>query len=237
MLVPQRQHEKPASLPRIPEVSKASAWDEKVYQEGKTRIATPITWQIAPLAQVSSHIVDCPHTTPSWTTSGEICIRTNQIKARHLDLSEPNYVSSDTYLERIERLEPREGDILYIREGGILGVGCRVPPNVKLCLGQRSMLIRCAAEAVSPEFAEIVLNSPTIVDLAVRWTTGGAAPRVNMSTVRAYPIPVPPLEEQKRIVDRVNELMSICEQLKLRLADSAQTQRDLADTIVEQVAA
>ena len=150
-------------------------------------------------------------------------------------MSQPNYVSHATYLGRIARLEPAEGDILYIREGGILGVGCRIPDGAKLCLGQRSMLIRCHS-VISSYYLEVAINSPFITKQAAHWTTGGAAPRINMSTVRGYPIPIPPLAEQKRIVAKVDGLMALCEQLKSRLADAAETQRHLADAITQKTA-
>ena len=95
----------------------------------------PTGWLLQPLTEVASAVVDCPHSTPKWTTEGKICVRTNQFRPGRLDLSEVRFVSESTYLERIQRLEPVENDILYSREGGILGVACRVPANVQLCLG------------------------------------------------------------------------------------------------------
>ena len=111
--------------------------DDEVFAQFRGSIVLPSGWQIAPLAQLSENIVDCPHTTPKWTDKGEICIRTNQLRPRALDLSEPRYVSPEAYIERIERLEPKADDILYSREGGILGIACRVPHGIRLCLGQR----------------------------------------------------------------------------------------------------
>lgn len=235
-LVTQCPNDRGVKLPSFRQVSQSSDWDEKVFAHGKAALTIPSGWEIAPLAQLSSHIVDCPHITPKWTDDGELCVRTNQIKPRFLDLAQPNYVSPETYLERIERLEPQEGDILYIREGGILGVGCRIPEGIKLCLGQRSMLIRCTP-IISSSYMEIVLNSPFLTRLAAHWTTGGAAPRVNMSTVRGYPIPAPPLAEQHRIVAKVDELMALCDALKTRITDAAATQKHLADTFMERAAA
>ncbi|UWU20939.1 restriction endonuclease subunit S [Rhizobium sp. CB3060] len=235
-LVPQNENDPSVLLPNFREVSKSSEWDKKVFLYGSKIFALPKNWTFAPLSQLCSHIVDCPHTTPKWTDDGELCVRTNQIKPRHLDLSEPNFVSAKTYVERVERLEPAPGDILYIREGGILGVGCRIPGGVRLCLGQRSMLIRCNP-TVAPEYVEIALNSPFVVSIAKHFTTGGAAPRVNMSTVRGYPIPTPPLAEQQRIVAKVDELMALCDKLKARLFDAAATQKQLAAAIVERAAA
>jgi type I restriction enzyme, S subunit len=218
-------------LPPPREFAAASGMDDDVFEESRGSLVLPSGWQIAPLAQLSNHVVDCPHTTPKWTDHGEICIRTNQLRPRVLDLSEPRYVSPEAYLERIERLEPKADDILYSREGGILGIACRVPKGVRLCLGQRLMLIRAGVET-RPDFLEIVLNSPFITDIAKARTTGGAAPRVNMSTVRAYPIPLPPLAEQHRIVAKVDELMALCDRLEASLTATAATRRRLLDALL-----
>lgn len=191
----------------------------------------PAHWSIQPLTEVASAIVDCPHSTPKWTTEGQICVRTNQFRPGHLDLSAVRFVSKSTYLERIQRLEPAENDILYSREGGILGIACRVPPNTRLCLGQRMMLIR-PGTTIDARFLEMVLNSPLITRIALDKTTGGAAPRINVATVKAYPIPLPPLEEQHRIVTRVNELIGLCDQLEAQFAKTRSENHRLLQAIL-----
>jgi len=216
-LVPQNRSDIPVQLPVLRAASAASGMDDEVFQKFRDSIPLPNGWQIAPLLQIAANIVDCPHTTPIWTEQGEICVRTNQLRPRRLDLSAPRFVSRETYLQRIERLEPQAGDILYSREGGILGISCQVPAGVRLCLGQRLMLIRAGSQ-ISSNYLDVVLNSPFITGIAMSQTTGGAAPRVNMATVRGYPIPIPPLAEQHRIVTRVDELMAICDQLESQLA-------------------
>ena len=45
-------------------------------------------------------------------------------------------------------------------------------------------------------------------------------------------IPLPPIEEQNRIVAKVDNLMVLCGLLKERLAQSQQTQLQLTDTLV-----
>ena len=60
----------------------------------------------------------------------------------------------------------------------------------------------------------------------------GAAPRVNMSIVRGYPIPLPPLAEQHRIVAKVDELMALCEQLEANLSSFEDTRRRLLNTLL-----
>lgn len=214
----------------------ADSFDLEAFAERAAKFKLPTSWTIEPLSRVAQHIVDCPHTTPKWTVSGVLCVRTNQIRAGRLDLNDPNFVSEETYQVRIERLEPKTDDILYIREGGILGVACRIPPSTRLCLGQRLMLIR-ANGAATPQYLELCLNSPWITMFAAEKTTGGAAPRVNMSIVRGFPIPLPPIAEQHRIVAKVEELMSRCERLERALQDATTTRARLLDATLHEALA
>lgn len=48
---------------------------------------------------------------------------------------------------------------------------------------------------------------------------------------------VPAVLEQQRIVAKVNELMSLCDQLKVRITDASRLQQKLADVLVEQAVA
>lgn len=194
----------------------------------------PDSWALSSLNEVAEQIVDCPHSTPKWTSSGKICVRTNQFSPGLLDLSETKFVSEETFEDRIQRLRPQEDDILYSREGGILGIACRVPPNVELCLGQRIMLIR-AGHSLAPAYLELVLNAPLISEIARRQTTGGAAPRVNVSTVKSYPIPLPPLAEQRRIVAKVEQLMALVDALESQLATSRATAEKLLAAVVAEL--
>ena len=230
-LVPQRSEDKPATLDRV--ASSSTDFDERVFSEASRSLAIPTNWSINPLARTAAAIVDCPHSTPKWTETGKMCVRTNQFRPGYLDLSDVQFVSEETYIERIQRLKPEENDILYSREGGILGVACRIPANTQLCLGQRMMLFRSAA-ATDPAFLEMVLNSPLITEIALNQTTGGAAPRVNVSTIRAYPIPLPPLAEQRRIVAKVDELMAVLDALEATLTAARTTsEKLLAATIAK----
>ena len=209
----------------------AETFDARAFEGRAALFNIPVNWAIEPLSRVASHIVDCLHTTPKWTDDGVLCIKTNQVRAGQLDLSSPHFVSENTYKVRVNRLEPRQDDVLYIREGGILGVACLVPSNTRLCLGQRLMHIR-TNNAVVPQFLELCLNSPWITEFAIEKTTGGAAPRVNMSIVRGYPIPLPPLAEQHRIVAKVDELMALCDRMEADLAAADGTRSRLLESLL-----
>jgi type I restriction enzyme S subunit len=167
----------------------------------------PLSWQLEKLKRVCEIIVDCPHSTPKWTQNGEICLRTTNFKPGYLDLSEIRYVSHDTYLERISRLEPFENDIVYSREGGILGIACIIPKGLKTCLGQRMMLLRINQKISNPEFILNFLNSPVILKTVKELTGGTSSPHLNVADVKNFHIPLPPLAEQHEIVRRVGLIL------------------------------
>lgn len=71
----------------------------------------------------------------------------------------------------------------------------------------------------------------------LRFAPSTAQKNINLGILETLVIPLPPLAEQRRIVAKVDALMALCDALKIRLADAAQTQRRLADAVVERAAA
>ena len=66
-----------------------------------------------------SNIVDCLHSTAKFTTAGYYCVDTTCIDNGKVMFEKIRYVDERTYLERISRLKPQEGDILFAREGTV----------------------------------------------------------------------------------------------------------------------
>lgn len=62
-------------------------------------------------------------------------------------------------------------------------------------------------------------------------------PKLNVDSLSRIVVPLPPLAEQRRIVAKVDELMTLCDAIKARVADAKAIQIHLADAIVERAAA
>lgn len=205
-----------ARLERIPEILKrfrqsvlAAAVSGKLTEEWR---GMPAEWIERELNDVADNVVDCPHSTPKWSDKGKYCVKTTAFNPFYLDLSEQGFVSDEVFAERIQRLKPEPGDILYSREGTV-GIACQIPPDIELCLGQRMVLIRASSE-VNPKFLTIVLNSDKIMSIVRQMTIGSTVPRVNMKDIRSYPIPVPTQKEQTEIVRRVEELFAFADRIE-----------------------
>ncbi|WP_183059844.1 restriction endonuclease subunit S [Salmonella enterica] len=187
-------------------------------------------WQEQQLSHVASHIVDCPHSTPKWSSEGKYCVRTTAFSPFYLDLSNQGYVDEETYQNRIQRLKPEPDDILYSREGTI-GIACQIPKGVELCLGQRMVLIRASAK-ISSKYLTIVLNSNHILKIVRSKTMGSTAPRINMSDIKSYPIPLPPLQEQHEIVRRVEQLFAYADTIEKQVNSALTRVNSLTQSIL-----
>jgi type I restriction enzyme S subunit len=185
-----------------------------------------------PIKDLCLNIVDCPHSTPKWTTEGKLCLRTTNFRRGYLDLTEKNYVSEDTFIERIQRLKPKQDDVLYSREGAILGLACIVPAHIELCLGQRMMLMR-TNEKVLPRYLMYYLNSPAI-DIIVKKKTGGtASPHINVGEIKLFEIPLPSKKTQENIVEAIESRLSVCDKLEQIVDENIAKSQALRQSILK----
>jgi len=149
-----------------------------------------------------------------------------------LDLTEVRFVSPQTYAERIARLKPQPGDVVYSREGGILGIACIIPHGLKACLGQRMMLMRAVADVCLPGFLTCMLNSPLIVGIVRDRTGGTASPHLNVGDIKAFPIPLPPISEQREIASRIERLFALAHCVDQRLQSATLRTERIAQSIL-----
>lgn len=65
--------------------------------------------------------------------------------------------------------------------------------------------------------------------------TSGTMPKVNQKVVHSTPIPLPPFAEQKRIVAKVDQLMTLCDTLEAHLHETQEKATALAAAVVGQL--
>ncbi|MEY9584071.1 restriction endonuclease subunit S [Sinorhizobium fredii] len=168
------------------------------------------TWQRqpawVPLDNLCTGVFDCPHTTPKLTSDGPLVVRSQDIRSGVFRWHEAAHVSDETYIERIARAEPKFGDILYSREGTYFGIAAEMPANMRVCLGQRMVLIRPNPEQINFRFLRLWLNSPVLSRHIHGFRDGTVAERLNMPTIRGLPVPILPREEQDAIAELLGSL-------------------------------
>ena len=145
-------------------------------------------------------------------------------------------------LEPRPEIEVAPGDFLISRANTaeLVARSVVVPLNAPRKLMMSDKIIRFRFnDKIDPEYVNLVHASPFARAYYARVAggTSSSMKNVSQSQIRALEIPIPPLAEQHRIVAKVGELLALCNALKAKLADAAETHRHLADAIVERAAA
>ena len=150
-----------------------------------------------------AEVFDCPHSTPQVVDdhSAPFVVRSQDVRTGTILLENTAKVSLATYQERIKRVEPRFGDLVYSREGTYFGIAAEVPSGIKVCLGQRMVLIRPDASKINHEFLKYWLNSPLIFGHVHGFRDGTVAERLNLPLIRGLAVAFPALAEQREIAE------------------------------------
>jgi type I restriction enzyme S subunit len=180
-----------------------------------------------PLADLCELIVDCEHNTAPREETGVPSLRTPNIGKGRLLLDRVYRVSNETYREWTRRAEPLPGDLVLAREAPAGNVAV-IPENLKVCLGQRTVLIRPKRNVFEPAFLAWLLLRDGMQQKLLAHSRGATVQHVNLKDIRALDVgPIPPLPEQYRIVAVVDELSRQCE----RLESVYQRKVDALDTL------
>jgi type I restriction enzyme S subunit len=200
----------------------------------------PKSWQWAKLADLAELITK--GSSPKWqgidyvTQSDGILFITSENVGNYVlrKLDDLKYVS-----KRFNEIEPRSilkrGDILMNLVGASIGRCALYDLHNVANINQAVALIRLirGAQGISPRFLLHYFNSPTAIDYMLASRVVNAQPNISLTVAREFPVPIPPLAEQHRIVAKVDELMALCDNLKASLQSAQATQLNLAESLVE----
>lgn len=128
------------------------------------------------------------------------------------------------------------GDIIFARKGR-LGLP-RFLPDIEKFTFSHTLFVIKPMQGVHPQYLLWLLRRNEVIDwLTAEMNRNVGVPTLGKAKMERLPIPLPPLAEQQRIVAKVDKLMALCDALKAKLSDAAETRRHLADAIVERAAA
>ena len=198
--------------------------------------SVPDSWQFVNLIDCCYLLVDCHNKTAPYSENGIPLIRTTNIRNRQFRMSGLKFVSEETYLFWSRRCPPEPGDIIFTREAP-MGEAAIIPKGAKYCLGQRTMLIRPMHKYILNSYLLITLTEPQLLNRATPAAVGSTVKHLRVGDVERLTIPIPPLEEQKRIVAKVDQLMALCDELEAGLVQAQTDGGKLMEAVVHHVLA
>jgi len=179
------------------------------------------------LNDICELIVDCEHKTAPIQETGYPSIRTPNVGRGRLILDGVNRVSEETYRRWSQRAVPQTDDIILAREAP-LGNAAIIPPNLDVCLGQRTVLIRPNKNKVDPHYLVYLMLGDEIQGQFHGLGAGATVPHLNMKDIRELPLPkLPPLSVQQKIGAFLSVYDNLIENNTRRIKDLKQAAHDL----------
>jgi type I restriction enzyme S subunit len=222
----------------LPNASEASAQINKQKKQIlPSKLPTiPKGWLWATLMQCSHLVVDCHNKTAPYVGSGIPLLRTSNIRNGKLVWSDLRFVTETTYERWSARCEPIAKDILITREAP-MGEVALIPEKIRVCMGQRMMLVRLIENTIDHKFLLYSLQDPNLMDRVQDKPVGMTVQHLRVGGIETLLIPLPPLAEQKRIVAKVDELMTLCDQLEAQLTTTQTLNTALMDALLHHLCA
>ncbi|EHD0094329.1 restriction endonuclease subunit S [Vibrio vulnificus] len=239
-LVPQDPTEEPASvlLERIA-AEKAQLVKDKIIRKPKKLdvltdnelfFAAPSGWSFARLGDLAVKLTDGSHNPARDFGAGYPMFSSQNVHFGTIDFSSPSrYVDEENFLKEDSRTQIVPGDILLTIVGTI-GRAAVVPIDAPKFVLQRSVAV--IKTSLIPEFLVYYLASPSCISYFEANGKGTAQKGIYLGKLAEMPIVVPSLEEQHRIVAKVDELMALCDQLEQQTEASLDAHQVLVETLL-----
>ena len=161
----------------------------------------PEHWEVVALKLMLTRLIDCEHkTAPAVSASDNYVVRTTAVRAGTIRWEGTYCTDGSSYMEWTKRGVPQVGDVIFTREAPA-GEACLVPEGRRVCLGQRTVLLKPRPTRYDAAFLVhmIYVGPPRLrVQLA---SQGSTVSHFNVDDIGRMPVLAPPLEEQATIVE------------------------------------
>ena len=181
--------------------------------EDEIPFAIPENWKWVRLGDISYKIVDGDHNPPTGEkekTPYIMASSTNIGNERLINLEKVRYLSEENFIKCNKRTLVKKDDILFSSVGSI-GSVIVYNEDYKLTF-QRSVTV--IGTRINSYYLRIVLLSPYCQFIFKTQSSGTAQKGFYIRQVNNLLIPLPPLAEQKRIVEKLDNVLANIEKLK-----------------------
>jgi type I restriction enzyme S subunit len=145
-----------------------------------------------------------------YQETGFPIIQSKHITQRKLDLSDTRFVGDSDFQKYKNKYKPQKYDILICNIGTI-GKSILITEEVDFLIAWNIFLLRLDNSRILSSYCKHYLDYLCTRNYFAQFLTGGTVKFVNKSNLGAIKIPLPSLEEQRRIaeiLDRAEELRS-----------------------------
>lgn len=192
------------------------AKDDKKYTYNKLSdipFNLPDNWIWVKLEDIAFKITDGTHSTPKYTLDGIPFLSVKDLSSGVMNFKNTKFISKEEHNVLFKRCNPEYGDIL-ITKVGTTGIPVIVNTTNEFSLFVSVALIKFNKENIFNKYLYYILSSPVVQSQVVENTRGVGNKNWVLNAIKSTILPLPPLEEQQRIVDKIEELFSKLDEIK-----------------------
>ncbi len=168
----------------------------------------PNSWSWIRLNAIANDIGDGLHGTPKYTSNGEYSfINGSNLKSGSISLVNAKHIDKAEYEKIKINLDKKS---ILISLNGTLGNLAKYN-NEKVALGKSAGYVVLTNNLVF-DYIYVFLESPVFKSFYTQNYTGTTIKNIPLKALRNCPIPLPPIEEQKRIVAKIEKLMPLVDE-------------------------
>ena len=199
---------------------------EKLLKEGKIKkeksladitedeipFDIPENWRWVRFADIFYKITDGTHKTPKYTTSGIPFISVKNCSSGILDFSNIKFISEKEHQVLYSRCNPEKGDLL-ITKVGTTGIPVKIETDKVFDLFVSVALLKFSHHLLNIDYLYLALQSPDVYEQVKLNTKGVGNKNWVLDDIKATRFPLPPIEEQQRIVEKLNTILPIIDSM------------------------
>ncbi|MFI0352859.1 restriction endonuclease subunit S [Actinomadura sp. 9N407] len=194
----------------------------------------PAGWRLASLDEISYASGYGTSTKCDYGGLGAPVLRIPNIRSGEIEFSDQKN-AVDATLD-LSRLFVTPGDLLFIRTNGslnLLGRAAVVREASDTAFASYLIRYRLLSEVVIPDWVRLVVDSPKwrhyIMDHAA---SSAGQYNVNLKVLGAMPIPIPPLEQQRRILEDLKSQQTLVARFEVSTQQSIERASSLREAVL-----
>ncbi|OPX87895.1 MAG: EcoKI restriction-modification system protein HsdS [Pelotomaculum sp. PtaB.Bin104] len=175
----------------------------------------PNSWVWCRLKNCCLDIADIDHKMPPVVEEGYPYISpVNFTNGNGIDFENAKKVSKKDYLRLSKKIKPERNDIIFPRYGTI-GVVRLINTDIDFLVSYSCATIKTSKGNTIPKYLYYSLQSQLKKDQIAKYINKTTQPNVGLQSIKQFLFPLPPFAEQQRIVEKVDELLTMCDRLTI----------------------
>ncbi|MEM7346955.1 MAG: restriction endonuclease subunit S [Chloroflexota bacterium] len=210
---------------------KSDSWKSKCPNPQLERLSMP-GWYSFRLEYIAEVFDPNPsHRMPKYVTDGVPFISSENIDGESLDFSIGKQITAEELSKQKERYEVTEFSFAFTRIGTI-GKSVRLTLPHEYGISHAMAVVTPYVELINGDYLRLAISCTTVLAQAKDGVQSVGVPDLGIGKMKNFLIPVPPLEEQTQIVQRVETLFAFADQIEQRVKDAQARVNQLTQSIL-----